>query len=262
MRNDLARRLGVAGLAVLLGVGVLATGGSVVRLMVWAPVLFLVPGYALTRALRLGFVSPLERAVLSVGGSLAIIIAGGLLLDAVDWLSWEGWVTWLGGVTVALALTIGRAPGARAYGAGWRLGAGLQARHLLAFGLAGGVTLSAFVLAAHDAADDQQFRYSEFWMVPSGPGLVGALILGVRNEEGEPHSFEVDLFLDKSLVSVAKIPGLEPGEAYLQNVPIPPVDGNRHKIEGRLFKDRNTRDVYRKVSFSFGPRGGSADEGG
>ncbi|RUY09091.1 hypothetical protein EOA25_12265, partial [Mesorhizobium sp. M2A.F.Ca.ET.040.01.1.1] len=77
---------------------------ALLRVALGAPVVFLVPGHTVLRAIGVSTTSALQHIVYAVGASLAVGIAGGFALNAAGSLTPLGWALWFWTVTAPAAL--------------------------------------------------------------------------------------------------------------------------------------------------------------
>src|SRR5262249_2014089 len=128
-----------------------------VRTILGLPMVFIIPGHAVLRAIGARTTSVSEHFAYAIGASLAAGIAGGFALNAAGFLTPLGWAVWFWAVTAAAPLV---AAGRRAAPdlpalprpASVRLwqGATLSLAVLVATG--------AYALAIRDEAANQQFN--------------------------------------------------------------------------------------------------------
>jgi len=97
--------IGLMTYAVLAALVVLAGLPPVVVLVCAAPLVLVVPGYSALLAVDLPFQdeAPGRRLVLAVALSMASVVLGGLVLNALFSLTAAAWATWLASLTVACA---------------------------------------------------------------------------------------------------------------------------------------------------------------
>lgn len=227
-------------------VAVVAISDSMfVRTVLGAPMVFLVPGHILLRAIGVRTSSVSEHLAYAVGASLVAGIAGGFALNALGSLTPLGWAVWFWAVTAVAALMAagrGDAPDLPA----WPAPARIKLWHAAALALAVLVATGAYALAIRDEAAHRQFRYTEFWMLPSANGEAGRLTVGVRSAETQAQRFDLEITLDGRPFAVFRLLTIPPGDTWAREIPVP-VLGTRQKAEARLYRPEDNR-LYRSVS--------------
>jgi uncharacterized membrane protein len=222
-----------------------AVGDSVfLRAILGLPMVFLVPGHTVLRAIGVKTASVPEHLAYAVGASLASGIAGGLVLNAIGFLTPLGWAIWFWAVTVGASLVAAGSRDAPAL-LPWPAGSvGIRGRHVAAFALAMLVTTGAYALAIRDEARPRQFQYTEFWMVPSAAG--DRLAVGVRNVENKTVRFDVEITLDGHPFAVFRSLAMAPGAMWTREIPMPAA-ATAQKAEAKLYRPEDNR-LYRSVS--------------
>jgi uncharacterized membrane protein len=246
METPSNRDLLAACLCAVTTVAAVALSDSVLlRTVLGAPMVFLVPGHVVLRAIGTRTASVSEHLAYAVGASLAVGIAGGFALNAARFLTPLGWAIWFCVVTAGTALVAvrrGDAPDLPAWPGPLRVrlwqGAALALAVLVATG--------AYALAIRDEAANRQFKYTEFWMLPWANGDAGRLSVGVRSAETQTQRFDLEITLDGRLVAVFRSLTVAPGDTWTREIPVP-VLSTRQKAEARLYRPEDNR-LYRSVS--------------
>jgi uncharacterized membrane protein len=229
--------------AIALAIAVAVFDGAAVRMLLGLPMVLLISGHTLLRAIGVRADSLAEHLIYAIGASLVAGIAGGFVLNAAGIMTPMGWAIWyVVVVTAASALAI------RRFGAAappfWPRPASIRASHAIAFALAASLTTGAYALAVHDEAKEQQFKYTEFWMLPSSDK--GSLSLGIRSQEKDKQRFDVEVVVDGHPFAVFRSLEIAPGELWTQKIPVPQGGGPK-KAEARLYRLDDMR-LYRRVS--------------
>ena len=229
--------------AIALTVAVITFDGTPVRVVLGLPMVLLISGHTLLRAIGIRADSPVEHLIYAIGASLVAGIAGGFVLNALGLMTPLGWAIWyLVVVTSASALAI------RRFGAvdppAWPDPVPIRAPHVIAFALAASLTTGAYALAVHNETKQQQFKYTEFWMVPSPDR--GSLSLGIRSEEENKLRFDVEVAVDGLPFAVFRSVEIVPGELWTQKIPVPQRSVPQ-KAEARLYR-LDDMSLYRRVS--------------
>jgi hypothetical protein len=227
-------------------VGAVAVSDSLLlRAILGAPMVFLVSGHTVLRAISIRTTSALQHLVYAVGASLAAGIAGGFALNAAGFLTPLGWAVWFWAVTAAAALVAaGRrdTPELPAWPAPPRLrrwqGAALALAVLVATG--------AYAWAVLDEATYREFKYTEFWMLPSANGKPDLLTVGIRSAETRTQRFDLEITLDGQPFAVFRSIAVAPGDSWAREILVP-VLATRQTAEARLYRPEDNR-LYRSVS--------------
>jgi uncharacterized membrane protein len=223
---------------------VLLTEQAGLRALAGAPMVLLVPGHVLLRALAVRTESVPEHLIYAIGASIALCIAGGFSLHGLHALTPLGWALWLWGATIVAALVaafrdLPRLP------VGPEL-LGVRFWHIATLGLALLVAAGAYGIAIRDELEYRPFRFTEFWLLPGTSGDPARLVVGIRSAEAKPMRFSMEVFLEGR--NMATVRGIEiaPGATWTREVPVTlaPV---RQKAEARLIISDEDR-IYRRVS--------------
>jgi hypothetical protein len=238
-RDLLAACLWAAVMVIAIAVG----GGVFPRTVLGAPMALLISGHAVLRAIGLRTTSLAEHLAYAVGASVATGIAGGLALNALGLLSPLGWAFWFLAVAVGASLV---AAGRRDVPdlPPWPGPAGVRLWHGAAFAVAMLVATGAYALAIRDEASQQQFKYTEFWMLPSASGE--RIAVGVRSAEAKPERFDLEVTLDGRPFAVFRSLTVAPGETWAREIPVP-LRAIPQKAAAKLYRPEDNR-LYRSVS--------------
>jgi hypothetical protein len=253
----------------LVSVGAAVAGPEVgwLRAVLVLPLVLFLPGYVLVAALFPGRGAGLrveERALLSIGLSLALVALGGLLLNQTPWgLQTDSWAALLGLFTLgAAAVAVLRpprpAPGGGPAGDAEEGPAPLRylppagVRPSLAFAGAAAI-LAGAVAIAHQGAQAQRTAsgFTQLWLVPSasaGAGGAGAMRLGVRSAEPRPATYSLRVTVDGVQTESWPAIVLAPGQTWETNVaPLP-----EGAVEALLTRADAPQQVYRRVTLASG----------
>jgi hypothetical protein len=186
-----------------------------------------------------------EHLVYAVGASLAVAIAGGFALNAMDVLAPLGWCAWFWSVTI-LASLVAALHGEDSDLPSWPRPAGIRLWHAAAFVTAALITTGAYALAIQDEASQQQFRYVEFWMLPPENAGAGHLAVGVHSAETRTETFDLEVTLNGRPLAVFRSLVLTPGSTWTREIAVP-ISTTAQKAEARLYRPKDNR-LYRSVS--------------
>jgi hypothetical protein len=230
-----------AGLAVG---AVCLTDSSVLRMALSVPLVFLIVGHTVIRALGVPTTTLTQHLTYAVAASLAACILGGFALHFAHGLNPTGWVIWLWAVTIVATLiaacrrTTPALPPRSGQIPGFRLRHGLVVTASLL------VVTGAYALAVNQEENHREFRYTEFWMVPKAGS--GQLVIGVHSAETKSQVFDVDVTLENRPFATYLGLAIEPGESWTHAIPVP-VAGTPQKAEARLYRPQDNV-IYRRVS--------------
>ncbi|MER8509636.1 DUF1616 domain-containing protein [Mesorhizobium sp. M0027] len=215
------------------------------RTALGAPMVFLVSGHTVLRAIGIRTTSALQHLVYAVGASLAAGIAGGFALNAAGFLTPLGWALWFWAVTATAALVAaGRrdTPDLPAWPAPVRVRLWQGAALILAVLVATG----AYALAVRDEATYREFKYTELWLLPSASGESGRITVGIRSAETQAQRFDLEITLDGQPFAVFRLLTIAPGETWAREIPVS-ILATPQKAEARLYRPEDNR-LYRRVS--------------
>lgn len=185
--------------AVLAGAAVLIGIPPVVAAVVLCPLVFFAPGYAMVIALNIANESafPWRRQVLAVTMSMASVVLGGLVLNALFALTTTAWMLWLVGVTCVCWLAgIARnwrvLRSAEASRAGERRGVGRWSwpgwQPLVAVGAAALALSGAIAITEVSSRSAYDTPVTQLSMVPCHAVRCGPLRLSVTNLSNKSES--------------------------------------------------------------------------
>jgi hypothetical protein len=215
-----------------------STFSVVLRGLLGVPLVFLLTGHAVLRAI--GFITPstAEYVVYAVGVSIATSVAGGFLLNQVALLNPIGWAMWFMAVTGGAMFVAGRSDAVVVM---VLPNFNMRRWHVGVLGLAGVITVSAYLIAIHDETRDRQFKYTEFWMLPKN----GKLVVGIKSAEAETQKFDVEVTSNGTLIAQWQSIVLTTGATWIKDVELTSSTG--YKAEAKLYRFPD-HAIYRKVS--------------
>ncbi|MBA2556914.1 MAG: DUF1616 domain-containing protein [Chloroflexi bacterium] len=212
-----------------------------------ASLVLVLPGYAIAEAsMPEGSLGRMERLLLSVGLSLALVAMSGLLLNLTPWgLNPTSWILFLGTVTVVASVVAiaRRRPYAPAVGrSATRTLPNASQTALLIF--AGAILTGAIGVAFSGAAGRSPTTYSSLWILPGNEERT--VTLGVSNREATREDYRVELSGETDLIEDWTIQ-LEPGASWTADASLPPADPEASPIVARLYRTDSPHTVLRQV---------------
>ncbi|WP_440946579.1 DUF1616 domain-containing protein [Methanosarcina sp. T3] len=272
----------VAGLVILTDIFVLVPvlSGSFLRTILGLLLVLFLPGYALTGALLPAKkdLEGIERALLSLGLSIAIVPLMGLGMNYTDWGIRE--VPVLAGLSIFTLIMCGatyyrrlQLPDAEAFEVPFKasvlaLKAELLEGHGSGVDRAFSILLIILVLAsigslAYVIGNPKEGEaFTEFYILgPEGmaenyptnytPGDSGTVMVGIANHEHRTVDYTMELRLENSplpLPENQKYVSLEDNTSWKEPVTFtPPLEGKNMKLEFLLFNDTEKNIPYRNV---------------
>ena len=235
-------------LAVLAAVAALSSVGTAIQVVLAVPLVFGLPGYALTAALlRPGTADPFERLAYSVALSLAATALTGLVAHLFAGLDRTVWATALALVTCSATLIAMRIR---------RLDLETPApvtlpsiSSALCIGAAVAVAAGAVAIASTGAENTRvESRFTELWVLPRGGTAtslgVRAVSIGVQSHEGASSSFGLRVTQGSHQLLSRSI-SLRDGEKWTDSIELRRADAGRVSVT--LVRDG---EIYRRVHLS------------
>lgn len=222
--------------------------------------IFIIPGVLFIR-----FLSPSKRGIfewclLSLGISVALLSPLALLLHRFNALTPIGWGTALALFCLAAWHYSGRGPVAKtasfdagekavaASSPGARWGGGWVARLscvVLAIATAVGI-------ARNGALNHRQFAYTEMWMLPSRGNDSQRVTIGVRNEEKQGRSYDLELTLNGKLIERRSSLLVRSGDTWVEEAATQFTETNKEQVvEAKLYRTEQPSLVYRHTLLKF-----------
>jgi hypothetical protein len=212
------------------------------RVLIAIPLVLLLTGHMILRAIPFTAPSLLEHTVYAVGLSIAACIGGGFVLNAISLLTPLGWAIWFVVITGTTAWIASRRQDDDVMAISVTLPK-LQRWHMVVLGLALVIMAGTYSMVLYDEAKDQEFKYTEFWMIPGGPGR---MLIGIRNANEPTEKFQMNVTADGELVTEWRSIVIDTGEIWTQEIFTP---ARAHKVEAKLINDKG---LYRRVSVATG----------
>lgn len=218
------------------------------------PLVFLLPGYALTAALfarrPLGLV---ETLLISVGLSLATAVLGGLAMNYTVWgLSTLFWIIVLCGVTllgcsVAAIRRIGQKSAAAK-----RPNIGLGPGQVFLLGVSVIVIVGALGMARQGAIAQPSTPFTQLWADPISGAQPNLYNVGIRNEESTPITFRLVATLAGNPAYTWPGITLPPGQTWTGIISVPGGPSNTSPVGLQLYSSDAPDQVYRHITLRQG----------
>jgi hypothetical protein len=107
------------------------------------------------------------------------------------------------------------------------------------------LVMCVFVLDYRAAAVHVEFKFTEFWMTYDGAPNV--LTVGIRNSEGGPESYDVEVMTEGQIMRHWPGISLQPGETWTAPLNTTVKADQIQRVEAWLFRNGDHRSVYRRV---------------
>lgn len=219
----------------------------VIRAPLAVALVAVLPGYAITRAVRLRDAGLPAHLLLALGMSMAITGLSGFVLNWTPWgLQAHSWAVLLSGITVVAAIIalIRRDPRAISPATPrpqrmWRA----PQTALLVMALC--VVVAAGTVSYLGATHQPRKGFTQLWMVPERNVGPNALRLGVRSEEMNATRYRLDVRIEGQVVQEFSVPALQP-DAQWQTIVVLP-DGAQ-AVDADLYKADEPDQVYRHTA--------------
>lgn len=227
----------------------LSAHSTIIGIILALPLVFVLPGYAVTEALAYNrSLSVTYRALLSLGLSLAIDILSGFVLNMFSvGLRALSWVVLLGLLIVVFSLLV-------AY---LRRKSSADERRLLAFRfriydyLLAGLALLMVVLSLQYSATSVEqpphAGFTQLWMLPPQTTKNCTVRLGVRSFESTSTTYHIMMKENGIQVGIWSPIVLTPQEEWDHVVTIPTLSASSVSVEVSLYKADRPEKVYREV---------------
>jgi uncharacterized membrane protein len=227
-----------------------------VRLVFGLPLVFALPGYALTTALfPWGSFRLSERILMTSGLSLVVTVLGGLLLNLTPaGLQASSWAIFLSLVTLAALLAaLYRQPARRPTLDIQRVGQEIRRiRVRPPVAVAVLVTLVAVGISwagAHSL--EKRYTFTQMWIQPVG-GSDRTAEIGVINMERRPLDYRIVVTAGGVPVEQPMSIRLQPGQEWRSIAMLPPRPSEGDRVAAVLYRQDEPGAVYRRVEISRG----------
>jgi hypothetical protein len=223
--------------------------GVPIRGLLAAPLVFVLPGYALTAALFPRTLDWAEWLLFTLGLALAITALGGLVLNVTPWgLNAQSWATLLFGVTAVASLVAiyrrRRLEDQASEDQARSVQASVGVTSALAMGCAALLAGGAMWLAHTPVPQQPEQGYTLMWSLPVADAGANGIRVGVRNFEPVPTSYALRIVAGGQTIQQFAI-DLEPVDGWEADVSLPTADPG--PIEALLYRADAPDVVYRRT---------------
>ena len=248
-RNSPDLLLSIAVTLVALLSASLGLTSPILRTLLALPLVFVLPGYSLVALLLPHYSDQALRLMIAVALSISVTGVLGLLLNFTPWgLNPQTWLYGLSGITlIASILALIRRDGTPSVHPRTRLSI-VQAA---LFGLAAVLVVFALIVARDGAARQVYPGFTQLWLVPADDSTQVSVQLGVRNEEAQPMTYRLVVYLDEAEAQVWDAIELTPDEQWEVRFALPPGQNGGSVVHARLYRVNQPDEVYRSVSLTF-----------
>lgn len=211
---------------------------AILRTLIALPLVFVLPGAAMLRALDLRF-TPYAHAPIAVGLSMAITVLGGLALNWLGGLTSFGWTLWLGSVSILAAVAALR----NASTGGRRPLPAMRLRHGAMLAAAAAVLMLTFHSTARAITAYRPFPHTSFWMLPLAQASE-VYMIGIKNDEGRPETYAVQLMVAQRITGQWQDLILASGQTVTFPVMVQPGAA----AQAWLYRAEQPQAIYRRVT--------------
>lgn len=232
----------------------LFTDVPLLRFVVGAPLLLLLPGYAtITAIFPQRALDAVERLLFSIGISVGLLIVSGLVLHCLP-TGLQRWVWAVGPVSFILLIsaftliTKSSLPTLRQRLWVWPgpTSPPFGRYHAFLIGLAMVIVAAAISLARTPAPQQGLEGYTMLWISPGGAGA-GAVRLGVRNMEFTTVQYQLHFEADDRVFAIGPVLTLKPGETWERQVLLPAEFPHPQSLTISLYRLDVASEPYRRV---------------
>jgi Protein of unknown function (DUF1616) len=222
----------------------------IIGIVLALPLVFILPGYALTGVLfRKRSLNSSNRLLFSIGLSLAIDILSGLILNLLPGgLQAISWALWLGLFTVVFSLLAAylrrEAPVNETHPVRFRF----TLYPWMIFALATLVAIFSILYSAFGAVKQPYPGFTQLWMLPQAQaGKSCAITLGVRSFESTSVTYRITMTVMGAQVTSWPSVLLAPQQEWNRVVPVTPTAAHNVYVEVQLYRLDKPQNIYREV---------------
>lgn len=247
--NELIAVMVIAGLSAVLTIFIPAN--SIVRLLCALPLVFFLPGYAITWALLAPrSLGSIERLLFSLGISVSVTALSGLILNLTPW----GLQTSTWAITLAVIVLVAGTIAWLRRGSDVKLTPVPVERHFklhfrdgIFVGLAVLVTGAAFGLTQLPVAPNDVAGYTTLWMIPANQGSSNDFRLGINSSEFTVTHYRLQISVNSQVVQEWPDLSLEPGQTWETEISLQSNQVGSGPVVADLYKLDDPGTIYRHV---------------
>jgi uncharacterized membrane protein len=225
---------------------------TVIGIILALPLVFVLPGYALTEALfTQRSLDTAHRLVFSLALSLAVTVLTGFILNLFPTgLHALSWTLFLGLLTVVFSLIINLRRTELPNGV-QPLRFNFSISAFMLFEVATIVTILAILYSTVGVAQQRQPGFTQLWIQPTAqPGSSCAIRIGVNSFETTLVTYRIIMTMNSTQIANWSSVSLFPREQWEQIEPVNPGNSSNTFVEVRLYRLDKPQTVYRKVDLT------------
>jgi uncharacterized membrane protein len=225
---------------------------TVIGIILALPLVFVLPGYALTEALfQQRSLETSHRLVFSLALSLAVVILSGFILNLFPTgLHALSWTLFLGLLTVVFSLITNLRRTEQSNGM-QPLRFNFSISAFILFEVAIIVAILAVLYSAVGVAQQRQPGFTQLWIQPTAqPGSSCAIRIGVSSFESTSVTYRIIMTMNSTQVATWSSVSLVPQEQWEQIEPVKPGTSSNSFVEVRLYRLDKPQTVYQKVDLT------------
>jgi uncharacterized membrane protein len=225
---------------------------TVIGIILALPLVFVLPGYALTEALfQQQSLETAHRLVFSLALSLAVAMLSGFILNLFPTgLYALSWTLFLSLLTVVFSLIAILRQTEQSHGV-QPLRFDFSISAFILFGVATIVTILAVLYSAVGVAQQRQPGFTQLWIQPADlSGSSCAVRIGVSSFESTPVTYRITMTMNSTQIVIWPSVSLVPREQWEKIEPVIPGTRSDTFVEVRLYRLDKTQAAYQKVDLT------------
>jgi uncharacterized membrane protein len=225
---------------------------TVIGIILALPLVFVLPGYALTEALfHQRSLETAHHLVFSLALSLAVVILSGFILNLFPTgLHALSWTLFLGLLTVVFSLIANLRRKEQSNGV-QPLRFNFSISAFILFEVATIVTILAILYSAVGVAQQRQPGFTQLWIQPTAQsGSSCAIRIGVSSFESTLVTYRIIMTMNSTQIATWSSVALVPREQWEQIEPVNPGTSGNTFVEVRLYRLDKPQTVYQKVDLT------------
>jgi uncharacterized membrane protein len=225
---------------------------TVIGIILALPLVFVLPGYALTEALfHQRSLETAHRLVFSLALSLAVVILSGFILNLFPTgLHALSWTLFLGLLTVVFSLIANLRRKEQSNGV-QPLRFNFSISAFVLFEVATIVTILAILYSAVGVAQQRQPGFTQLWIQPTvQSGSRCAIRIGVNSFESTLVTYRIIMTMNSTQIATWSSVALVPREQWEQIEPVNSGTSSNTFVEVRLYRLDKPLTMYQKVDLT------------